>query len=427
MKRRILYILSRFPNVSTTFIANEMTELRELGADIHIAAIWRSLEGEPHPTEQPFLDRVTRLNIRNPRLWLTALAQIVRKPALIGVILRLIAGHTVSPWSPLKLLANIPKGLYMGAWVRQHHIENIHGHFLTAPATVALIASKVSGVPFTVTVHAFDIYDDSPRNRNGSVRYKLDSAAHVICISEYNKRYILERWYNKNIDPPIHQQTPIVPVPPLYPVETGLMGEVIYNGIDLNLFIPPAFRRPIPQNARILTNGSFSPKKGHALLISAVAQVRAAGYPVTLDIIGRGPLETELRALVDQLNLRDAVRFLGIMAQDKIVQHYYDADLFALACVIASDGDRDGIPTVLIEALATELPAISTHVSGIPELIIEGETGRCVDPDFASLANAIIDLIDHPDQARLMAQRGHAHAAAHFDRRINVRRLYDLF
>jgi len=407
--RRILYVLSRFPNVSTTFIANEMTALTELGADIHIAAIWRSLDGEPHATERAFLNRLMRPNIRSLWLWITALAQIIRKPSLIGVILRLMIGHTVSMWALIKLLVNIPKGLMIGAWVRAHKIDHIHAHFLTAPATVALIASKVSGVPFTVTVHAFDLYDDSPRNRNGSVRYKLESAARVVCISAYNRRYL----------------TRFSP----FPTQSG-SGEklhVVYNGISLDLFSPPPIRRPIPRHAHIVSNGSLIAKKGHDVLIRAVAALHAAGYRVTLDIIGRGALEPALRALATELGLTDAVTFAGIMTQTQVVERYHAADVFALACIIAPDGDRDGIPTVLIEALAVELPTVSTTVSGVPEVIIDGETGRCVEPTPIAIADAIRGLIDQPDQTRAMAQRGRAHVRARFDRDNNARRLYDVF
>lgn len=412
MTRRILYIVSRFPNVSTTFIANEMTALTELGADIRIAAVWRSLDGEPHAIERPFLDRVLRPNIRDPRVWGTALAQLIRRPSLFGVIVRLIAGHTVSVWALLKLLVNLPKGLAIGAWARQHHIDHIHAHFLTAPTAVALIASKVAGIPFTVTVHAFDLFDDSPRNRNGAVRYKLESAACVVCISEYNRAY-LHRRYGR--------------LARHLPDASEDKRTVVYNGIDLSLFTPPPTRRRIPRAAHILSNGSLIAKKGHDVLIRAVARLHADGYPVTLEIIGRGALENDLRALVDALGLAHAVTFAGIMSQERLVERCHAADIFALACVIAPDGDRDGIPTVLIEALATELPSVSTNISGIPEVIIDGETGRCTEPTPDAIADAIQSLVDAPEHAARMAQRGREHVTARFDRRINARQLADVF
>ncbi len=401
----ILYVLSRFPNISTTFIANEMTALAEFGLNIQIAAIWSSLEGSPHPTEKPFLDRVIRLRLGNPALWIGAARAILRKPAVIGAILKLIAGHTVSVWALLKVFANIPKGLYLGEWARQNGIEHIHAHFLTAPATVALIASKVSGVPFTVTIHAFDIFSTHPRTINGAVCCKAESAAALIAISAYNKRYLLDRYKGLNA-----------------------RIEVVYNGIDFALFTPPTNRRPIPRDALILSNGSLIPKKGHDVLIRAVAALRAEGYPVTLHIIGRGILENELKALVESLGVGEAVTFLGTMPQDEIVRYTHAADIFALACVVAPDGDMDGIPTVLIESLAVELPSVSTQVSGVPEILIDGETGLCVaSGDVDAFKDALKWMIDHPDAARAIAQRGRSHVLGRFDRRANVKKLHEIW
>lgn len=402
---RLLYIVSRFPNTTTTFIANEMSALADLGADIHIAAVWSSVDATPHTVEVLFLPRVIRLSLSNPALWIGALGGIIRRPAVIGVIVRLIAGHTVSVWAILKVLSHIPKGLYVGEWAIRHGIEHIHAHFLTAPAAVALIASVVCGVPYTVTVHAFDIFSTDPRKVNGAVRLKSERAAVLILISQYNKRFMLDRW-------------------------RGLRArlEVVYNGIDFALFSPPAVRRPLPRDAVILTNGSLLPKKGHDVLIRVVGKLRADGFPVTLNIVGGGELLPNLKALVTDLHLTDAVIFLGTMTQTELVRYYHSADVFALACRVAPDGDMDGIPTVLIEALAVELPTVSTQVSGVPEIIIDGQTGRCVAPeDVNAFAEAIRTLIKQPDTARAMGQRGRVHAMANFDRRVNVRQLAALW
>ena len=167
---------------------------------------------------------------------------LVQQPALFGVLFQLFRGHLVSVYAVLKFFASVPKGLVLGHWVRRQGFDVLHAHFLTTPATVALIASKVSGVPYTVTIHAFDIYTTDAKSVNGAVRAKCEHAAANVIISKFGQTYITERW-------------------------PGLDArfELIYNGIDLSLFTPEE-RAPIDPSVspvRILSNGRLIEKKGH--------------------------------------------------------------------------------------------------------------------------------------------------------------------
>ena len=157
--------------------------------------------------------------------------------------------------------------------------------------------------------------------------------------------------------------------------------------------------------------------------------LREDGVPVTLSIIGNGPQEDDLRDLVRTLDLEDhVVHFLGTMTQKAVIDHYRTCDLFVLACAVASNGDMDGLPTVLIESLALEIPSVSTQVSGVPEIIIDGETGLCVPPhDVDALAGAIRYMIEHPDAAQQMAKQGRTLVESRFDRQKNADVLYDLW
>lgn len=401
---RLLYVLSGFPTNSQTFITNEMLALQALGADIAIASVW---SGEPNArvsaADAQLMNRVLYLRLSSLRLWWGALMVLLRQPALLGLIGWLLREHLVSPFALLKLGASLPKGLYLGGWARQHRIDHIHAHFLASATTIALLAAAAAGIPYTATAHAFDIFQHSGRHRHAALRLKCERAAAIIAISDFNRRHLLAQ------HPGVRARI-----------------EVVYNSIDLDLFTRSAERRA--RGAHILSVGRLVPKKGYEYLIRALAKLRSEGVSAELSIIGDGELEHLLKALVDELNLTAHVHFLGRMPEEDTVAHYQRADVFALASVPLPDGDMDGLPTVLIEALAMELPVVSTALSGIPEIIEDGVTGRCVPPfDVEALAAALRWLLEYPDQARMLAQCGRERVEAQFDRNKNAAKLYDVF
>ena len=404
---KVLYVLSSFPNLTSTFVAQEMTAIRQMDVDVQVAAVWGSdRTGTIHAIEKPFLDKIVTLPLYSLSIWILAVWQLIRRPRLLGLLLRLLIGHAVSIYSLMKVLAVIPKGLYLGHWARQQGIDHIHAHFLTTPATVALVASQVSDIPYTVTIHAFDIFCTKPKIVNGSIPLKLQYAAMNIVISQFNERYIQEKW------PSVDAQF-----------------EVINNGLDIEFFTDAAPKEPAEKSTtHILTVGRLTEKKGHNYLIEAVGHLRQDQRDVELSIVGEGPQEHELRELVHQLKIEQHVRFLGRVTQEDILALYQECDMFALACAIGPDGDMDGLPTVLLEALATGVPAVSTQVSGVPELIKDKVTGLCVPPhDSTVFADAVAYLIDHPDEAQAMAQAGRKLVEERFDRRKNAGRLLTLW
>lgn len=403
---KVIYVVSRFPALTTTFTAYEMSTIQQAGVDVHVATVWSSEEdNEPQTVEKQFIDKICDLRLRNPALWLRSIQQIFLKPQILILILQLMVGHLISIYALLKLLVSLPKGLYLGYWVKKHGFQHIHAHFLSSPATVALIASRISGVPYTVTIHAFDIFATTPYERNASIPLKCEKAAACIVISKFNLDYMRKTW-----------------------PRMGGKFELIYNGIDVDMFTNKAEHVTDPNVVNVLSNGRLVYTKGHTFLLEAVAKLRKQKRNVKLQIVGGGPLESELHELANQLEITEHVTFTGKMFQEEIIQQYRASDMFVLACAISPDGDMDGLPVVLVEALAMRIPTISTRVSGVPEIVQDGVTGLCVPPhDSEALASAMAYMIDHPDEANRMATAGRQVVAKQFDRHKSARKLLQLW
>lgn len=232
---------------------------------------------------------------------------------------------------------------YVADLLSQEAITHLHAHFATAPASVAMFTHHLTGIPYTFTAHAKDIYfDTKPR----LLRTKIKHARAVVTISEYNRGH-LSRLVGPSGSQKVH---------------------CVYNGMDLSSYTSGLSRIEKSPVLSILTVARLIEKKGIGDLIRACDILRERGRSFRVEIIGKGPLRMCLKTQVHLLNLQDIVRFRGALAQEAVRQAYGQADIFALPCVISEDGDRDGIPTVQLEAMACGLPVVSTGVSGIPEL-----------------------------------------------------------
>src|SRR5262249_44072957 len=159
------YVTSAFPVYSHTFTAYEMATIQQSGVDVHVVSLWTTDTSDAHSVEKQFLGKLTFLKLSNPELWLRAAQQIIVKPQLLGLIFQLFLGQLGSIYALAKFCLSLPKGLYLGYLVRQQHFDQIHAHFLTTPTLVALLASRVSGVPYSVTIHAHDIFATNIHDR----------------------------------------------------------------------------------------------------------------------------------------------------------------------------------------------------------------------------------------------------------------------
>ena len=229
------------------------------------------------------------------------------------------------------------------------------------------VASLLSNIPFSFTAHAKDIYT----SHEEQLREKIAKARFVVTCTRYNAEYLGK--IAKNATTPIH---------------------CIYHGIDTSLFSSTGSRKDCTPPYKLLTVARITEKKGLPTLYQALARLRNQGVEFTHTLIGDGDDREQILELIKTLKLEECCSWLGTLTHAEVLQHFRTSDLFILGCKIAANGDRDGIPNVLVESLAMGLPALSTEVSAIPELLINEKTGRTVpQEDSTAMAEAIMELL----------------------------------
>jgi glycosyltransferase involved in cell wall biosynthesis len=299
----------------------------------------------------------------------------------------------------VRTLAVFPKSVFLAQELEREGVRHIHAHFATHPSTMALIIATLSNVTFSFTVHAHDI-----QINRALLRWKLRETKFVRSISDFNKRF-LEK---------------------LYPKETAGKIEVIHVGIETDQY---ANARAATQdgeagNRKLLCVAAHRPYKGLPYLIEACALLRDEGVAVDCDVVGHGPMYEELAALIRARGVGDVIRLAGPKPQEEVTRMMSEAALFVLPSIIAADGQMEGIPVALMEAMASGRAVISTSIAGIPELVENGVSGVLVPPANArALADAIRNLLADPERARRMGERGREKVRAEFTLSECVRRL----
>lgn len=399
---RVAYILKMFPRFSETFILSEILELERTGADVQIFSLKQPNDPRRHadfdriqapitylpaitPGEAgPFLRAHGAVARRHPRGYLSAARSALRR--------------SLKSRSRASLKRFVQAG-YVGAALQREGLTHVHAHFASSATSVARDLHEMMGMSYSFTAHAKDIFIETVSW--GSLVRKLRLARFVVTVSDFN-------------------------VDHLQALEPRVNVHRIYNGLDLDQFQPTL---PRPQDPPlILAVGRLVEKKGFDDLIRACALLRDRGTPFRCEIIGTGNQEAALREMIASLDLEALVSLPGPMPREELIDRYPQASVFAAPCVVGTDGNRDGLPTVLIEAMAIGVPVISTPVTGIPELVHDGETGVLVpERDPSALADAIERTLACPEQARVMAACGRELVDTRFDLRRNVARLRQLF
>lgn len=402
-KLKVAYILSRFPKLTETFILREMCWLREANVEIHIFSLLSPLPTPVHQQAQALMPYVHYSPLFLSReLILAQIHYLFRSPLrYLCALARAIWQTYREPLVLLRVLLLFPKSVYFARQMAKLGIEHIHAHFIWVNGIAARIAFDLEGISFSLHPHAFGLF---MRDRINVCR-QIERASKVVTISEYHRTYITKM------------------CPDLEPDAV----RIVHLGLDTERFQPNVV--PVDNEIPcILSVGSLIQKKGHEYLIDACALLVQKGYLFQCLIVGTGPLQESLRARIIGHNLQNYVTLLGAQEQAQVLDLYRRSDIFALACVVAEDGDRDGMPYVLIEALAMQMPAVTTTVTGIPELIRDGETGLLVpERDVTALAHAIERLLLDKSLRLELGRRGREAVLNGFDIRQTVVDLAAIF
>ena len=398
---KIAYILSKFPVLTETFIRREITELRKRGVDVEVFSLKNTNLVECSQKSAEELMNTTHYfpYFFSTKIWSALLFYFSTEPvACFKILTKILTTHIRNPVYLLKTLAVVPKGFAIAKELKEQEINKIHAHWATIPTTAAWMVAKLNGSSFTFTAHAWDIYQIDVMLED-----KLQDAAKVITISEYNKRYLIQK----------------------YPKADPDKIRIIHCGVNLDIFIPHEVEED--DIFTILSVGRLTKKKGFDVLLRACDLLRDKKVPFKCKIVFvNGNYENEIFQLFQSLNLEGYVEFIPELQQDKLINCYTEADCFVLPCVVADDNDRDGIPVVILEALAMELPVVSTPISGIPEVIVEGETGLLVKSEDAhELAAAIQRLYNDPKLCETLGKAGRDIVKSEFDIPSNVKHLME--
>lgn len=408
--RPVGYLLKRFPRLSETFILNEIRGLERLGFDLRIVSLLQPEEAVVHEAVAEVRASVTYVPPPGLKRKLSFLrAHVALAIAAPGAYLRTL--RTAVSWAlrPPGLKYGIHqfwRAGYVAAACRRMRIGHLHAHFAHQPATIAALVSEMTGIPYSFTAHAKDLYLSPPE----ALRKRAARATFVTTCTRYNADYLGSFLQN----------------------ESAGKLRVIYHGIDVATFSNRASAlgadvAAAQDDPLILAVGRLVPKKGYRDLIEACAILRDRGIDFRCAIVGDGPLRDELTERIGRLGLSERVRLEGAMAHEQLVDLYPRAHVFALSPHVTEDGDRDGIPNVLVEAMAAGVPVVSTAVSGIPELIEHGETGLLVPPrDPLAFAGALERLLRDHDLRKTLADRAAQSVSQHFDVWTNVRALSSL-
>ena len=377
---KVAYLVSRFPKLSETFVLLEALEVRRAGVEVIIFPLLHYQEWNVHTEALDLEGSIFRspylsVEILRANLWFLR-----RKPLQYTTTLaRILTGRIRPRANILKTLIVFPKTVYFARMVNRFRCDWVHAHFATIPSTAAWIIHRLSGISYSFIAHGSDIHANQHL-----LALKLSDAACAFTISDYNRRFIT--W-----------QTSATWSGTLNVLHCG-----VYPGDYEKRSRVPLSTRGI---VRILSVGSLLEVKGHRYLIEACSLLGAKGVDFLCEIIGEGPLLSELKLQIFKSNLRQRVVLAGGMSRDAVADQLARTDIFILPSVRAARGSREGIPVALMEAMAAGLPVVASRISGIPELVKDGRTGLLVMPrDSHGIARAIEVLINDPESARGLAQ-----------------------
>jgi len=396
----IAYLVSRYPTLSMIFVLREVLALRAMGFRIETASI--------NPPDRP----PEKLTVQEREE--AARTYCVKRDGLAGAAAahaKTLATNFGGYWRGLALafslarldvrrlllnLAYFTEGLMVGQWMRRNGQTHLHVHLASQAASVGLFAQRVFGVGYSLTVHGPDEFYDA---EGKYLRQKIEAAAFLVCISSFTRSQLMY------LSPSVHWKKFVV----------------VRLGIDPALFSPQP-HAAAAAGFEILCVGRLTPAKGQHLLIDAVGRLAQQGRSVRLRLVGDGPDAASLRECAGRVASPDSVIFEGAVNQDRIRDFYSSADAFCLPSF------AEGLPVVLMEAMAMQIPCVTTSITGIPELIRDGIDGLLTPAsDLDGLVEALARLMDDGELREKLAKNGRARVLEFYDLERNVGELAAIF
>ena len=383
------YLFERFPSFGQTFCYREVAELSRQDITPPIFSIRNPKDEPPQDWETRIVQRVHYLPEEKQLL------DSVRLASKKGQVNAQTIG-ALDQWGRRTDFLRLYQAVYVGLRLKEMGIRYVHAHFAGMAARTAYWITRFFPVTFSFTAHANDIF--APREFEIGLDKLVDAAGVIVTETDYAAQFLRERFLERTDR--IHR---------------------IYNGLNLAEFGRADFSSTPPL---IIAVGRLIAKKGFANLIRACGLLAQREKSFRCEIIGEGPLENELRAQIEQLGLQNRVALSGSKPQRDVRRRLAAANVFVLPSVVEPQGGMDNLPTVIMEAMATALPVISTDIGGIPEMVVQNETGFLVQPgDAVALAGAIKKVIDDGQLAQRLGRAGYERAREFFSIEKNVRDL----
>lgn len=402
---KVAYIMSRFPKITETFVLYEMQAVERAGVQVEIYPLQRERTKVMHPEAKPYVARAHFQPVISWPILLAHLFFLRRQPAVyLGTLWTLLRAN----WGSLRYFSGalvlFPKMVYFARLMAEEGIQHVHAHFASHPAAAGFVIHRLTGIPYSFTAHGSDLHRD-----RHMLREKVEEAAFVVPISDYNREMIVTECNGQFSDKVI----------------------VIHCGVDTSIFQPRTASTPHELGKgpfSILCIGTLHEVKGQTYLIQACRLLKEQGIDFMCHLIGDGPDEAMLKKQVTEWGLTDQVCFHGRLTREEIVKLLHMADVVATPSVPTSDGRREGIPVVLMEAMGSSVPVVASRLSGIPELVEEEVCGLLADPrDVTALANGLVRLYKEPALRQQFGQAGRARVVNSFDLYHNAETLAEYF